>query len=165
MGNEIRGNPKWSNTRSGFTPVKLLLSPLGVKNQSAPAQPLEELETLKFQREELYEFTTQQLVDLGSISDVPMKPSNVQQIIIPFLRRENWCAGDRHIFGEYPIGDGDRQRFRGYPLGGGRQCVWAARNSAVWAVLEPCLYIASHMLLLSGMDMFVGYQKLFADHD
>jgi len=131
------GNLKWSNTRSGFTAVKLLLAPLRFQNQSAPARPLEKLETLKFQREELYEFTTQQLIDLGSISDAPMKPSDVRQIIIPFLEKENRCAGERQIFEGYPTGDGDRQRFRGYPLGGGRQGIWSASNPAVWAVWNP----------------------------
>ena len=130
-------------TRSGFTPVKPSLPLLGAQNLPTTAQLQEELKTQDFQRERLYDLTTQQLIDIESISDAPMKPSSLQDVIIPFLRQDNWWIGNE-------------QGFKGYPIGAGKG-IWAASNPDVWDILKPCLYVASRMLSLDHMNMFVGF--------
>lgn len=133
----------WQRRKSGFTPVKPVLPLLGAQNQPTTEQLKLELQTQDFQREMLYGLTTQQLIDIGSISELPLKPSSLQNFIIPFLDRDNWW-------------DGNATNFSGYRIGKLKPGNWSATNEHVWDILKPCLIIASRMLSLPQMDMFVG---------
>lgn len=142
------GTGRWQKKRSGFTPVKPALPLLGVQNQPDTDQLQGDLRTKDFQRENLYNLTTQQLIDIGSISDLPLKPSSLPNFIIPFLDRDNWW-------------DGYSAKFRGYRIGKLKEGNWSATNEHVWNILKPCLNIASRMLSLPQMDMFVSFLIYF----
>ncbi|KAH6720933.1 hypothetical protein BKA61DRAFT_731131 [Leptodontidium sp. MPI-SDFR-AT-0119] len=112
---QITSNPPGS--RSGLTPVSLA----GVGRNALKRDPRDE-EAETFQKEQLYGFTTQELIDLDAITQRRLKPppAKVHAYIAPFWRKGNWSDGAL-----FPDGKG---RIETYPLPLGFHGKWIANN-------------------------------------
>jgi len=104
-----------------------------------------------FQKQELYGFTTRELVDLDAISARYLKPQDLSNGIIPPLLR--WVQRP------YKLMDGSPGYF--YPIGFGYPGVWAASNPIVWSAMYPALVLASQMLTSIHMLPWVSSQTRF----
>jgi hypothetical protein len=139
---------KWQN-KSGFTPIrpKLPTNSGGSSSQGPQVVPEEDIE--KYQRDQLYEFTTQELVDLDVISSRKLRPSNLGGEIMPFLRRDRWYNGT-NIGGDAAktYGFSDRQK---YP-----HDRWIGSNQNVWKIMEPSILIATKMFGSPRVQAFVS---------
>jgi hypothetical protein len=135
----------WQN-KSGFTPIRPQLPSIAAdsKTQDSRAIPNEVIE--QYQRDQLYDFTTQELVDLDVVSSRKLKASNLGGEIIPFLRQNRWYDGNR-VAGEtvrtYPFREDPKQR-------------WLGINPNVWKILKPSLLIATRMFTSPGVQVFVS---------
>lgn len=143
------GNPKWNNKRSGYTPVKPVIPDLN--NQPTAAQLSDFGTTLKFQREQLFNLTTQQLIDLGAISNALMKPSDLPEVIIPFLAKGNWSTGNNSGAGDI--------KFRGYPIDRGIQGVVCIFSSTYYSYLRPIREYSSISGALNYQNEILEYSR------
>jgi hypothetical protein len=133
--------------KSGFTPTEYVLPTL--------AQSLDpETERIeKFQRSKLYEFTSRELGQLDCLPTRELAPGNLQNSVIPILRRENW---------ERAPAQPDFTRDHLYPLKNGNG-MWSADNDVVWKVIEPIARLASRMLRSIHMVPWVYSLRLLHD--
>ena len=121
-------HPKLQN-KSGFTPINPTL-PIGPpdKNKESQASKFE-----AFQKKELNDFTTQELIDLDATGTRKLKPSNLGGQIIPFLQQNNWYVGNRvagNVPRVYPLYDIKRRPGTGLEL-------WIGTNATVWRLMQP----------------------------
>ena len=77
--------------KSGFSPINPTL-PLAPRVQNGPSR---ESRIEAFQKKQLNDFTTQELIDLDAIGTRKLLPSNLGGQIIPFLQQKNWYNGNR----------------------------------------------------------------------
>lgn len=121
---------------SGITPI----FPTGIGNNALKRDPRDE-ESEDIQKEQLYGFTTQELIDLDAITRRTLQPppATSDARIAPFWRRENWADG-----GIFADGSG---KFQMYPLPLGFDGDWIAKNDVVWNIMEPILILASSLLV------------------
>ncbi len=94
-------------------------------------------DTRNYQRGVLYGFTSEELSRLDCLPTRELNPGNLQNGIIPLLRRENWevepCQPEYDRDYLYPLKNG-----RGY---------WTAANDEVWNGIEPAVVLASRMIM------------------
>lgn len=88
------------------------------------------------QRITFYGFTTEELQQLDCLPTRELQAGNLQNGILPIMYRENWATG------RLP----DWDRFNLYPLKNGNGH-WQASHAYVWNLIQPCLRLASRMLL------------------
>lgn len=124
--------PRDGQRESGLSPLEYSF-PRQVSEDEKESNILRE----EFQRNKLYEFTTRELVQLDVISDQKLKGPNLQNGIIPMLGRDRWES-------QPPQPSFTRNYL--YSLWNGRG-LWSSENPEVWRVLEPCLRLASRILL------------------
>jgi hypothetical protein len=131
-----RRNP--TDIHSGLSPIYPNLLDGASLIHGTGRRPVQELLDEQFQRTR-FDFTTQELVDIGCITSQPFKPGNLNNQLLPFLRQERWDDGT-HLY-QFPA-----------PGGG----IWTAHNPQVWAVLEPVLRLASRIFGDLMMTPFVS---------
>jgi len=91
----------------------------------------------KFQRGNMGGFTSAELGQLDCLPTRELTSGNLQNDIIPMLRRDRW---------ERVPAQPDLTRDHMYPLSNGNG-IWSADNPEVWKILEPILRLASRMLM------------------
>jgi hypothetical protein len=137
--------------KSGFTPIDTAFP------FSTPPSKNEQLETHrieKFQRHELYGFTTNELAQLDCLPLRDLRQGNLSpNAILPILQRGNWETTP-----QYP----DWDRIHLYPLHNGNG-MWVASNDDVWKVLEPICSLATRMLLSAHLLPWVRVLSLEKD--
>ena len=130
---EIRSIPP--GLRSGLTPI----SRLGLGRLLSEEEKRLAEENEAFQRQHLFEFTTQELKDLDIISERSFAHSTIQAHIVPFWSRGNWYDGNVSANGA-PL--------RTYPLPAPYfNSRWVSTDDAVWGLLQPILKLASKILV------------------
>jgi len=98
----------------------------------------------KFQQDNLYWFTTRELIDLDAISTRTLKSLDLlHNPIHPVFAKSRWERTPDHRFGRQPDSL--------YPIGKGYPGYWVADNDIVYNAIEPSLRLASRMLLSSHM--------------
>ncbi|KAE9369944.1 hypothetical protein N431DRAFT_345678 [Stipitochalara longipes BDJ] len=117
--------------KSGFSPTEYVLPSIGTTENAIT------VEIEKFQRANIYGFTSRELGELDCLPTRELEPGNLQNGIIPILRRERW-----ERFPAQP----DLTRDHLYPLQNGNG-MWSGDNPEVWAILEPVVKLASRMLM------------------
>jgi len=128
--------------KSGLTPIDYLFP-----RQISAAKQQELRESERFQQSRLYGFTTRELGQLDALCTRDLVPGNLQNGIVPFLQRDSW---------EKVPAQPDFQRSRLYPVKNGTG-MWIADNDEVWKVLEPCVRVASRLLLSTYLLPWVSY--------
>jgi hypothetical protein len=123
-------NGRFGN-KSGFSPTGYIYPTL----EQGLHPNIQQIEG--FQRDQFYGFTSRELGQLDCLPTRELIPANLQNDIIPMLRRENW---------ERTPAQPDFTRDYLYPLKNGRG-VWSADNDEVWNVMEPIVKLASRMLM------------------
>jgi hypothetical protein len=120
-----------SQGKSGFTPLPML-----------PAHTLLSVEEMYFRNEqklyqeaELYDFDTATLQIMGCIEHQDARKSNLSALH-PIFSRQRWRTKATLK---------NNQFF--YPLPHGKAGHWTAENDEVWAVLRPCLCLASKFIM------------------
>jgi hypothetical protein len=117
-------------SKSGFSSTSYVVPTLG----QAPEPIIITIE--KFQRNNLYGFTSRELGQLDCLPTRELKPGNLQNDILPILQRENW---------ERAPAQPDFTRDHLYPLKNGNG-MWSADNDEAWNVMEPIVRLTSRML-------------------
>jgi len=134
--------------KSGFTPIDIAF------RSTTPLSKNEQLETHRmerFQRHELYGFTTNELARLDCLPLRDLRQGNFPpSAILPILQRGNWETTP-----QYP----DWDRIHLYPLHNGNG-MWVASNDEVWRVMEPICSLATRMLLSVHLLPWVGVYSL-----
>jgi hypothetical protein len=124
--------------RSGFTPVKLAFPKPPFDPQSKRNARDERTEL--FQKDKLYGFTTQELIDLGAISDRKLKAPNLQNGVDKLFERRMWATQDQTKY-RVPI----EADFHKNALGLNDEGFWEASNDFVWDLMKPILVLATRM--------------------
>lgn len=117
--------------KSGFTPIDYTFPSKISAARENEITAIEALQTHRF-----YGFTARELGQLDALCTRDLVPGNLKNGIVPFLRRENWE--------KVPYAHFSRKHL--YPVEGGTG-MWIADNDEVWKVLEPCVRLASRILL------------------
>jgi hypothetical protein len=124
--------PYKDTAHSRFTPVEYSF-PRHITQEEVETSEKREI----FQRKRLRGFTTEELAALDTISDRKLKDGNLRNGIHPVLARDRWENA--------PL-TSSFQRTQLYPVEGGTG-LWSSDNDEVWRVLEPCMKLASRILL------------------
>jgi hypothetical protein len=137
-------------SKSFLTPVDTVFP----TNIELSNEEIEQLELNKaaelFQRDNLYGFTTRELVDLDAITTRHLEPLNLSNPIIPPLLRWEKVP---------PIqANGAPGSF--YPIDHGFSGVWEASNPIIWSALHPSLVLASQMITSFHMLPWVSSRTL-----
>lgn len=125
--------------RSGFTPDEGSIPYVG-------PSPFDIWDPTAHQRANLYGFTSEELQRLDCLPTRELKPSNLQNQILLIFGRETWDAG--------PLPDYDRDFF--YPLENGNG-LWDVSDDDIWNLLQPCLVLASRILISVHLLPWVRY--------
>ncbi|PMD35814.1 hypothetical protein L207DRAFT_586851 [Hyaloscypha variabilis F] len=120
---------------SGFTPVDTSFPKFPKPLQNSGTTRADK-RRIKYQREQLYGFTTYELQNLDVITSRELKGSNLTVEINPIFRRENWEIVPPKTF--------TNKRLFGLPnpLNGN----WVANNDTVWKAIMPSLRLATCIL-------------------
>ena len=124
--------PVAGQTFSGITPVSPTFPQPKTKESRLLALARDE-----YQRLTLGGFTARDLAHLDVITSRKLKHANLQNGILSIMGRDRW---------ETRPPNPRWQRNHLYPLKDGTG-FWTVDNPAVWAVLEPCLKLASRHLI------------------
>jgi hypothetical protein len=122
--------------KSGLTPIEYLFP-----GQISAAKQKEIDQSVMFQQLRLYGFATRELRQLDALCTRDLVQGNLQNGIVPFLQRSCW---------EKVHARPDFHRAHLYPVKGGTG-MWIADNDEVWTVLEPCVRVASQILMSTDL--------------
>lgn len=126
--------------RSALTPDEAAFPYIGTS-------PYNEWDARGYQRARLFGFTTEELSRLDCLPTRELKPGNLQNGIVPLLRRERWEYTPRRP-------DLDRDYMYTYMVAGTYEFWWAG-NDVVWAALEPALLLASRIIMSTHLMPWV----------
>ena len=126
--------------KSGFSPTEYPALSFPKTSEDERIAAIE-----RFQRKKLHGFTARELGQLDCLPTRELSPGNLENDIIPLLRRDRW---------ETVPAQPDFTRDHMYPLANGKE-MWSGDNDEVWNVLEPICRLASRMLLSLHMTPWV----------
>jgi hypothetical protein len=118
--------------KSGLTPIDYLFPA-----PTSATQSQEVFQSEQFQQFKLMGFTTRELGQLDALCTRDLVPGNLSNGILSFLQRDAW---------ERRPARPEFQRKYFYRVKGSSG-TWIARNDEVWRVLEPCVRLATRILM------------------
>lgn len=95
-----------------------------------------------FQRDRLFGMTTRELDQLDALFTRDLMSGVLSNIpIVPFLQRRHWEKSPSSDFSRSDL----------YPVEGGSGGFWIADNDDIWTILDPCVRIASRILMSGNL--------------
>ncbi|TVY29213.1 hypothetical protein LHYA1_G002882 [Lachnellula hyalina] len=130
----------WGNDHihSGLTPIDSLF-PTSVNRLSPDERLLQQLNKRheEYQKTQLYQFTTRELVDLDAISSRSLKSPDLSNYTHRIMAYRRWETNVDFLSGRTGL----------YPIGNGYPGDWVATNPIVWTAILPCLQLATRMIM------------------